>query len=210
MPELDARVVVVTGATGTTGRTVCAALTGAGHTVVAVGTDAARLDEVDAAQRVVADLGSRAAAEAMAAAVRERTGRVDALVHLVGGWKPGWSDEVTDWLNARLVDTLLHASSALEPLLLAAPAGRLAILSSTAVRHDGPPTSAYGAAKLAAESWVQQLAGRWHGTEAAGVTWVVRSLGAGERDTAPSVVADAALALWDAPAAELNGARIRL
>jgi NAD(P)-dependent dehydrogenase (short-subunit alcohol dehydrogenase family) len=61
-------------------------------------------------------------------------------------------------------------------MLLAAPAGRLAIVSSTVVTRDGPPTSAYAAAKLAAESWVAQLNARWSGTNAGAVIYVVRSI----------------------------------
>ncbi len=45
---------------------------------------------------------------------RAGTTSLDGILHLVGGWKPGWSDEVTDWLNARLVNTLLNVSEAFE------------------------------------------------------------------------------------------------
>jgi NAD(P)-dependent dehydrogenase (short-subunit alcohol dehydrogenase family) len=205
---MSSRVVVVTGATGPGGRATAQLLTERGDTVVAVGTDAERLATVDAADRFVADLTDAAAAESLAAHVRETYGRADGLLHLVGGWKPGWGDEVTDWLNARLVTSLLNTSTALEPLLVAAPAGRLAIVSSTVVTRDGPPSSAYAAAKLAAESWVEQLAARWKGTDAAAVTLVVRSIG--DSSTPASVLADALAGLWDRPAAELDGARILL
>ena len=200
--------VVVTGATGPAGRAAAQLLTSRGDTVVAVGTDAARLASVDAAEHVVADLTDAAAAESLAAQVQQAHGRADGLLHLVGGYKPGWGDEVTDWLNARLVTTLLNTSTALEPLLLAAPAGRLAIVSSTVVTRDGPPSSAYAAAKLAAESWVEQLAARWQGTDAAAVTLVVKSIG--ETATPAAALAERLVALWDAPAAELDGARISL
>lgn len=202
------RVVVVTGATGPGGRATAQLLTDRGETVVAVGTDAGRLATVDAADRYVADLTDAAQAVTLATHVRETYGRADGLFHLVGGWKAGWGDEVTDWLNARLVTTLLNTSTALEPMLLAAPAGRLAIVSSTAVTRDGPPSSAYAAAKLAAESWVEQLAARWQGTDAAAVTLVVTSIG--ETATPAGVLAEALADLWSRPAAELNGARITL
>jgi NAD(P)-dependent dehydrogenase (short-subunit alcohol dehydrogenase family) len=140
--------------------------------------------------------------------VRDSYGRADGLLHLVGGWKAGWGDEVTDWLNARLVTTLLNTSTALEPLLLAAPAGRLAIVSSTVVTRDGPPSSAYAAAKLAAESWIEQVAARWRGTDAAAVTVVVRSIG--ETATPASTLAEALAGLWDRSAGELDGDRILL
>ncbi len=188
--------VLVTGATGATGRAVSQLLTARGDTVLAIGTDSDRLDTVDAAERLVCDVTDRAATDALAADVARRHDHLDGILHLVGGWKAGWSDEVTDWLNARLVNTLLNVSEAFEPALLAAPAGRLAIVSSTAVTHDGPPSSAYAAAKLAAESWLGQLNARWAGTDAGAVTFVVRSIGEGAASpgsgaTTPDAVAAA-------------------
>lgn len=180
-------IVLVTGATGETGRTVCALLTARGDTVLAVGTDASRLETVDAAERLICDVADRAATDALAADVATRHGHLDGILHLVGGWKPGWSDEVTDWLNLRLVTTLLNVSEAFEGMLLAAPAGRLAIVSSTAVTHDGPPSSAYAAAKLAAESWLAQLNARWAGSNAGAVTFVVKSI---EPTAAAAALAD--------------------
>jgi 3-oxoacyl-[acyl-carrier protein] reductase len=210
------RTVLVTGATGDAGRAVATMLTARGDSVIAVGTDADRLSTVDAAGHVVADLTDRAATDALAAEVAQllkKSGHesLDGILHLVGGWKPGWSDEVTDWLNARLVNTLLNVSEAFEEMLLAAPAGRLAIVSTTAVTHDGPPTSAYVAAKLAAESWLAQLNSRWSGTRAGAVTFVVKSIGNATASnesgaTDPDAVAAALAEVW----AQEPGARVVL
>jgi NAD(P)-dependent dehydrogenase (short-subunit alcohol dehydrogenase family) len=197
---------LVTGATGDTGRAVSALLTARGDTVLAVGTDAERLKTVDAAERLVCDVTDRAATDALAADVSQRHASLDGILHLVGGWKPGWSDEVTDWLNARLVNTLLNVSESFEGMLLAAPAGRLAIVSTTAVTHDGPPSSAYAAAKLAAESWLGQLNSRWAGTNAGAVTYVVRSIGDADSATGPDAVAAALADVW----AQEPGARVVL
>lgn len=200
------RTVLVTGATGATGRAVSTLLTGRGDTVLAVGTDLERLSTVDAAERLVCDVTDRAATDALAADVARRHPSVDGILHLVGGWKPGWSDEVTDWLNARLVNTLLNVSEAFESALLAAPTGRLAIISTAAVTHDGPPTSAYVAAKLAAESWLGQLNSRWAGTKAGAVTFVVTSIGDTDKGTNPDTVAAALAEVW----AQQPGARVLL
>jgi NAD(P)-dependent dehydrogenase (short-subunit alcohol dehydrogenase family) len=191
--------VLVTGATGDTGRAVCSLLSARGDTVLAVGSDAARLATVDAGERLVCDLTDRAATDSLAADVATRAESLDGILHLVGGWKPGWSDEVTDWLNARLVTTLLNVSEAFEGMLLAAPAGRLAIISSTVVTHDGPPTSAYAAAKLAAEAWLAQLNQRWAGTRAGAVTLVAKTVD-------PASAAPALLGVWDLE----PGARVQL
>jgi NAD(P)-dependent dehydrogenase (short-subunit alcohol dehydrogenase family) len=196
----------VTGATGDTGRAVSALLTARGDTVIAVGTDAGRLSTVDATERLVCDVTDRTATDALAADVMSRYTSLDGILHLVGGWKPGWSDEVTDWLNARLVNTLLNVSEAFEEMLLAAPAGRLAIVSTSAVTHDGPPTSAYVAAKLAAESWLAQLNSRWAGTQTGAVTFVVASIGDTDTATDPDAVAAALADVW----AQKPGARVAL
>jgi NAD(P)-dependent dehydrogenase (short-subunit alcohol dehydrogenase family) len=189
------RTVLVTGATGDTGRAVCSLFTGRGDTVLAVGTDAGRLETVDAAERLVCDVTDRAATDALAADVATRHDRLDGILHLVGGWKPGWGDEVTDWLNARLVTSLLNVSEAFEGMLLAAPAGRLAIVSSTVVTRDGPPSSAYAAAKLAAEAWVEQLNARWADRPAGAVTFVVKSID-------PGAAAEALAGVWDRAAGD--------
>jgi 3-oxoacyl-[acyl-carrier protein] reductase len=188
--DASRRLVLVTGATGETGRAVCSLLTARGDTVLAVGTDADRLATVDAAERLVCDVTDRDATDALAADVARRYASLDGILHLVGGWKPGWSDEVTDWLNARLVTTLLNVSEAFERMLLAAPEGRLAIISSTVVTHDGPPSSAYAAAKLAAESWIAQLNQRWAGSNAAGVVLAAKSV-------EPASAAEALIGVWD-------------
>jgi len=198
---VTARTVLVTGATGDAGRAVAALLTARGDIVIAVGTDASRLKKVDAAEHLVADLTDRAATDALAADVAQRLQKrghahLDGILHLVGGWKPGWSDEVTDWLNARLVNTLLNVSEAFEGMLLAAPTGRLAIVSTTAVTHDGPPSSAYAAAKLNAESWLGQLNARWAGSSAGAVTYVVRSIGDADTATDAGAVAQALADVW--------------
>jgi NAD(P)-dependent dehydrogenase (short-subunit alcohol dehydrogenase family) len=191
--------VLVTGATGETGRAVATLLSARGDTVIAVGTDASRLETVDAAERLVCDVTDRAATDSLAADVATRHQHLDGILHLVGGWKPGWSDEVTDWLNLHLVTTLLNVSEAFEGMLLAAPTGRLVIISSSVVTHDGPPTSAYAAAKLAAESWLAQLNQRWAGTNAGAVTYVAKSV---EADSAAAALAD----VWTQP----PGARVLL
>ena len=129
---------------------------------------------------------------------RRRYESLDGILHLVGGWKPGWSDEVTDWLNARLVTTLLNVSEAFEGLLLAAPVGRLAIISSTVVTHNGPPSSAYAAAKLAAKSLGRST------QRAMGRDERRRGDSGGQVRRTPSSAAAALVGVWDlAPGARV-------
>ncbi|QNO37551.1 SDR family NAD(P)-dependent oxidoreductase [Protaetiibacter sp. SSC-01] len=198
-------IVVVTGATGAAGRAACARLRDRGDTVIAVGTDGGRLDTVAASDRHVADLTDAGAARQLAAQVVSAHRRVDAVLHLVGGWKPGDTPEADAWLRPRLVDALDNVIAAFEPEL-AASEGRLAIVSSTAVDPDAEPTSSYARAKADAEELVAELADRLAEADGAATVFVVRSIG--EDGTPPAVLADRLVDWIDSPAAAVNGARV--
>jgi NAD(P)-dependent dehydrogenase (short-subunit alcohol dehydrogenase family) len=203
------RVVVVTGATGAAGRAVCARLHRDGFRVAAVGRDAERLAGVDAASRHVQDVADLAGAHRLAEEVRREHGRVDGLVHLVGGWRAGSDPEDWDWLEERLLTSLRFATVAFHDDLSAADAGRLVIIGSTAVAAPTWSNANYATLKSAAESWVSAVASGWRkaGTAAA-VTFVVKALG--DDATPVNAVAEAVAGVWDRPAAHINGSRISL
>ncbi|WP_382308789.1 SDR family NAD(P)-dependent oxidoreductase [Herbiconiux sp. UC225_62] len=228
------RRVVVAGATSASGTAACRALAAAGAQVVALGSHAGRLDEL--ALRVpgiateVCDLADSSAVDTLALRL-STSAPVDGLVHLVGGWVggrgiPGQTDE--GWATVeRSFRTLRNTTRAFYPALVASEAGRVAFVSSTSV--DAPTASGadYTAAKAASESWMRSLA---HGfrtdqgeseLRAAAVVFVVKALvDDGMRTAAPEktfpgftdveTLASAVVGLWDAPAGELDGARIRL
>src|SRR3989442_2233860 len=95
MPELDERIVAIAGAAGGLGPSVCRTLAGAGASLALTDVAQDRLDSLVAelgvpAERVdarVVDLLDEDATRAWAAALAERFGKVDALCHLVGGWR---------------------------------------------------------------------------------------------------------------------------
>ncbi len=192
------KVVVVTGATGEAGRAVCARLADRGDTVIAVGTDAGRLLPVHADDHRVADLTELGAAKALARSVVEAHGRVDAVVHLIGGWRGGDSPEADAWLRPRLVDTLDNVIRAFEPELVASE-GRLAIVSSTAVHGDG--TNSYTRAKADAERLVRGLGDRLDDAGGgATVIFAIRSLG--EDGTPAAALAERLVGWLAAPVAD--------
>src|SRR6478672_7148222 len=165
MSSLDDLVVVVTGAAGPAGVAATSALRAAGATVVAVGHSPERLSalaERNPGVRVeVVDLSDEDAVTAMAGRVREDLGRVDGLIHLVGGYRGGdtfTSNTEADWrfLSSGLIDTLRHTTLALHDDLVRARAGRVAIVSARA------------AANAAAEAWMLALADSFRRSGTAG------------------------------------------
>lgn len=213
---LVGRVVLIAGATSTSGAAVARALTSAGAAVVAVGT---RSDALEALRTSVpgvtthtCDLSDRGAVTALAAAIHGSAGRLDGLVHLVGGWRgggglAGQSDEDWDFFD-RGFRTLRNTTRAFNDDLVASPAGRLAIVSSTAVDSPTAGGANYAAAKAAADAWVRAVAQgfRKDAPETAAATiFVVRTLAGLEGQ-----LGDAVVRLWSAAPADVNGARIPL
>lgn len=199
--------ILIAGATSALGTATATALLDAGHHVIVVGSDADRLGLVDASERFVCDLADAAAVDALAAEV----GELDALVHLVGGWRgggglAGQSEEDYRALESSLT-ALRHVSRALDDDLRASSAGRLAIVSSTAVARPLAGGAAYAAVKAASEAWTRAVAQGWAkaardaGTELRGAAVVLRvkSL-AGLEDR----LAEQFVRLWSADAAQLN------
>lgn len=206
---LAGRTIVVAGAGGVGGRAVCAALTAAGAHVVAVGSRADSLSDVDAAETAVVDLADPSAVTAWAAELRERQPSIDGLLHLVGGWRGGSDPDDFDWLERRVLTTLRVVSRELRDDLAASSAGRLAIVSSASVAVPKWGMANYVTLKAAAEMWVQALASGWRAKNApaAAVTFVVGAL------DEPGTVDDLAAAstgLWSVDHKQLNGALVDL
>ncbi|WP_374009333.1 SDR family NAD(P)-dependent oxidoreductase [Leifsonia sp. LS-T14] len=209
------RLVLIAGATSAAGEAVARALTAAGATVVAVGTRLEALDALAAAVPGVAtracDLADADAVDALAADLHGSLGHVDGLIHLVGGWRgggglAGQSDEDWEFLE-RGFRTLRNTTRAFFDDLVASPAGRLAIVSSTAVEKPYPGGANYAAAKAAADAWVRAVASGFakQAPQSAATVFVVKSLAGLEPRLAHEVVA-----LWAASATDVNGRRIPL
>lgn len=198
------RTVVVAGAGGAAGREVCAALTAAGAHVVAVSSRPDTIEEIAAAETHALDLADTDAVAAWARALRSRRPSIDGLVHLVGGWRPGASDDDWEWLERRVLTTLRVTSRELRDDLSASSAGRLAIVSSASVASPRWGMVNYVTLKAAAETWVAALANGWRvkGTPTAAVTFVVESL---DGEGVVDALAQSVASLWELPHEQLNG-----
>jgi NAD(P)-dependent dehydrogenase (short-subunit alcohol dehydrogenase family) len=223
--DLTGRVIVVAGAGGPSGHAMARRLAAAGAHVVAADRRSQEWDNVLISSAIV-DLLDFDDTLAWAAEVIEVHGRVDGLIHLVGGWRGGktFADtELADWafLHDLLIRTLQHTTLAFHEALRRSPYGRMAIVSQRAARHPTQGNAAYATAKAAAEAWTLALADAFNGSDSAATILVVKALLTDAmREQKPQAafsgythvdeLADVTAGLWDRPAAELNGKRFDL
>lgn len=160
------RVVLLAGGTSTVGRVAAEALTAAGAQVVVAGRDPEKLAALASAVPGVAtetvDLIDEAAVTGLAERVRTAHGRVDGILHLVGGWRGGGGLAGQSDHDYRVLETSLtalrHVTRAFFDDLVASPVGRLAMISSTAVARPLAGGANYAAVKAASEAWTRAVA----------------------------------------------------
>ncbi|WP_028278620.1 SDR family oxidoreductase [Arthrobacter sp. H5] len=165
--DLSGLTIVIAGASSPAGIACARQFAGAGARVVAVGSNAGRLEgalsDVDGVVLKTCDLSQAEDVQKLAAGLREDRLMPDGLIHLVGGWRggdgiAGQSDGDYDFLHRQVVTTLRNTSRAFLPDLAASTRGRLAIVSATAVDRPTAGNASYAAVKSAAEAWVRAIA----------------------------------------------------
>ncbi|WP_326685883.1 MULTISPECIES: SDR family NAD(P)-dependent oxidoreductase [unclassified Streptomyces] len=240
--RLQGAVVAVAGAAGPAGRATLLRLAEEGAVVVASDADAERLaDAVDAARFAhggatvtgdTVDLLSLEETRAWADKTEKEFGRVDGLVHLVGGWRGSASfaeTDLADWdtLHSLLIRTLQHTSLAFEGPLERSGYGRFLLVSAAGAGKPTAGNAAYAASKAAAEAWTLALGDAFHkaggesGPPAAAAILVVKALVNDQmRADRPNAkfagftdvkdLAEAVAGTWTKPTEELNGTRLWL
>ncbi|MER5791268.1 SDR family NAD(P)-dependent oxidoreductase [Streptomyces sp. NPDC001980] len=239
---LSGAVIAVAGAGGPAGRATLVRLAEAGATVVGADNDPQRLSEaVDAARYAsggatvtgdTVDLLDLQSTRDWATHVEKDFGRVDGLVHLVGGWRGSETFTKTslddwDFLELLLVKTVQHTSLAFHEALQRSERGRYVLISASAASRPTAGNAAYAAGKAAAEAWTLALAdyfrkaGGPEGPTSAAAILVVKALVhdamRAERPNAKFAgftdvkdLAEAIEGVWHKPAAEVNGNRLWL
>ncbi|MEO6826833.1 MAG: SDR family NAD(P)-dependent oxidoreductase [Microbacteriaceae bacterium] len=212
---LTDKVVLIAGATSTSGRAAASALHAAGARVIAVGTNQERLDNlalsVSGIDTEVCDLTSGSAVLELAMRIHHTIGPVDGVIQLVGGWRGGGGltgQSDVDWAYLeRALTSLRNTSRVFYDDLVASPAGRFAMVSSTSVDAPKAGGANYAAMKAASEAWTRALANGLgkDSASAAAVIFVVTSL-----DGLETKLAERLVGLWSGDAAAINGARIPL
>lgn len=170
MTVLEGKVVAISGAFGGLGPSVIAAFAQAGARLALADRDLSRSTpalqsaQVSAEQCRVSAVNLLVAAEARAWAesVLAEFGRLDALLHLVGGWRGGvpiedFAQADWEWLNAALVETTWQVIRAFAPALKA-HRGRFVMISSPQAQRPSHTNAAYAAGKAAAEALTLALA----------------------------------------------------
>jgi NAD(P)-dependent dehydrogenase (short-subunit alcohol dehydrogenase family) len=158
------KVIVVTGANGGLGMSVTQALLDAGATVVGVSPNM-RQDTFKNPNffPIAASLSTRDAADSAIQQVVARFGRIDALVHLVGGFAGGKSLEETDdsvfdkMSDLNLRSAFLAIRSVLRHMR-AAKSGRIIAIGSRAAVEASPGAAVYAAFKAALVSMIRSIA----------------------------------------------------
>jgi NAD(P)-dependent dehydrogenase (short-subunit alcohol dehydrogenase family) len=231
---VNGKIVAIAGAAGGLGPTVARAFFDAGASLALAGRNAEGmtrlLDTLSAPETrrlaTVVDLSDKAAAGRWARQIVDRFGRVDVVLHLVGGYKAGTSIEEidpSDWgaLSDTMVRTTLNVASAFAGLLSKAGWGRFIAVTSPKAQAPTAKSALYSMAKAATDALVLALADELRGTGATANLIVVDSIDAPEmrgtnpkkpygKSTPAEEIAAAMLFLCSEQAGTINGIRLPL
>jgi NAD(P)-dependent dehydrogenase (short-subunit alcohol dehydrogenase family) len=186
---LSGRVIAIAGVAGGLGPIVAERLADAGATIAGTDVSQERIDAVGAGLELpderwdgrAVDLLDEGETREWCGALLERFGRVDGLLHLVGGWRGGeplHEAPLADWdlLHDLLIRTVQHTTRAFHDALLASEHGRFVLVSSKQAQAPSNTNAAYAAAKAAAEAWTLALADGFEGTAATANVVVVDAI----------------------------------
>lgn len=231
---LEDRVIAIAGVGGGLGPVVAQRLAAAGAIVAGTDRSQETLDALAADLELpperwdgrAVDLLDEDATRAWCAALVDRFGRVDGVVHLVGGWRGGQplhEAPLADWdlLHDLLVRTVQHTTRAFHDQIAAGSRGRFVLVSAKQAQAPSNTNAAYAAAKAAAEAWTLALAdGFAPGGATANIIVVEAILTPRMREESPEQdfptftpaehVAEAIAFLCSEAAGKMNGQRLPL
>jgi len=225
-------VVAIAGAAGGLGPTVAQAFARSGAQLSLADANQTRLEAVlatlDGAERhrwAAVDLLDAAQTDAWAKDTEQRFGRVDAVIHLVGGYRGGQSIAqfpAEDWglLKKLLIETTWNVIRAFVEMLKTYQ-GRFILVSSPQAQRPAGVNAAYGACKAAAEALTLALADELRGSGATANIIVVNAILTPQmraeqpnadysQFTAAEDIAAAMSYLCSEAAASMNGQRVML
>ena len=171
-PDLQDKVILITGASRGIGRAVAVAAANAGAEIIITGRTMGALEESDDAIKaaggkatiVELDMADYAAMPRLAAAIHGRWGRLDGLLAnaaMLGTLTPlsHLDDKIWDSTISINLTAQWHLIRAMEPLLIAAPAGRAVLVSSGVAERIAPFWGPYAISKAGLEAMGRVWAG---------------------------------------------------
>jgi NAD(P)-dependent dehydrogenase (short-subunit alcohol dehydrogenase family) len=224
--SLNNRTVVLSGAGGELGAVLASELAARGANLALLGRNAEKLEAARAVlalpeARVLArrvDLADPADAGAAATEVVAKFGRVDVLLHIVGGWTGGKTLLEADPADLKsMLDqhvwTSFHAVRAFVPHLLANGWGRVVMITSPLAGRPNAKGGPYAIGKAGQEALLLTLSQELRSTGVAANLLQVRSIAAKRENpsaTTPEEISAAVLYLLSEEAGTVNGAKLPL
>ena len=232
--SLNNRTAVIIGAAGELGSVLARDLASQGANLALVGREQTKLDALAASLglppdrylALVTDLLDQHAAQAAVETVQARFGRVDIVLHLIGGWSGGKTlsempaADLEGMLNQHIWTTFNVAQSFV-PALVRNGWGRMLIISSPTANQAKAKSGAYVIAKAGQEALMLTLAQELLGSGVTANVLVVRTIDIKRKKgsqpsaenaawTTPEAISAAVLYLLSDEAAAVNGSRIPL
>lgn len=162
--ELDNKVVLITGAKGGLGTFVTTSLLEAGARVVGVSRSIASSDfPQERFSAMPAELSNGENARKLIETVAEQWGRIDGLVHLIGGFAGGQSiDDTDDATLERMLDLNLRSAfyiiRSVLPRMREQGSGKIIAIGSKAAVEPAPMAGVYAASKAGLVSLIRTVA----------------------------------------------------
>ena len=222
---MNNRVFVITGANGATGKVAAHTFAERGASLVLIGTNQSKLDDLTrgldlpAARFITltADLRNADAVHSAAEAVTVKFSRVDGLIHLVGGWVGGNTIAETsasdfESMLGQHAWTTFNLFKEFGPLLAKNKWGRVLVVSAPTATNPQGKTSAYTAAKAAQENLVLNLAAELKESNVTANIIQVKYIDVNRegKGTTPDEIVASMIYLCSDEASKVTGARIPL
>jgi NAD(P)-dependent dehydrogenase (short-subunit alcohol dehydrogenase family) len=222
---MDNRVVVITGATGGLGKIVSRAFAEQGASLALISTSQDKLDSLASDLNLPSDkiltqatnLLDADAVQTATEAVSAKFGRVDILIHLIGGWVGGKTIAEADADDFKfMLDqhawTTIHLLRAFSPKLADNGWGRVIAVTSPSATDPPAKSGAYAVGKAAQETLLLTLADEFKDTDITAnviqVSYIdVKDSGKG---TSPAEIISAMLYLCSDEAGKISGTRLPL
>jgi NAD(P)-dependent dehydrogenase (short-subunit alcohol dehydrogenase family) len=169
--QLENQIIAISGATGGLGQVAVRSLAESGAKLALLSTNQKKLDKMVAEigideDRVLVqalDLRLLTSSRIAVRSILDKFGRLDALVHVIGGWVGGTllmdlsPDQLEEMLQQH-VWTTFYLLKEVVPLLINNGWGRVIIISSPTAESPTAKSAAYAAAKAAQEALLLSLA----------------------------------------------------